>query len=303
MTYSSYSTTTSKTASELGQSLLKTLYRPTQTQNPGMNSVSSDNLEISTSFPTNQQETQAVQRQQGALHNPTSGLLSAHPKGSSFSSHVTQQMANESEYADSQTSVHKSAGEAMMLPVNSHVVNLTASPAVKFRTTRLFFAPPGKMSFSETAITRQTPPLSGTVSSEHASNPGDSLMAAGHSSPRVPAINMNYSQRETAESALIYRSSTHTQKNNMLSLAQPRMESTTGSFLSSITEADPTPSTLQSDSYHLLSNEAENVQESPTQTGSTKDQIHEPTDWLMPKTILPANSRTMAPSESGLPVS
>lgn len=247
--------------------------------------MSSDNLEISTSFPTHQQEIQAVQRQQGALQNPTSGLLSAHPKGSSFSSHVTQQMANESEYADSQTLVHKSAGAP------------TASPAVKFRTTRLFFAPPGKMSFSETAIARQTPPLSGTVSSEHVSNSGDLLMAAGHSSPRVPAINMNYSQRETAESALIYISTTHTQKNNMLSLAQSRMESTTGSFLSSITKADTTPSTLQSDSYHLLSNEAANVRESPTQTGSTKDQIHEPPGWLMPNTILPSKSRTMALSE------
>lgn len=303
-TYSSYSTTTFKTASEHGQNLLKTFYRPTQTQNPGMNLVSSDNLEISTSFPTNQQETQAFQRQQAALQNPTSGLPSAFPKGSSFSSQVTQQMANESEYADSQTLVHKSAGEAMMSPVNSHVVNPTASPAVKFRTTRLFFSPPGKMSFSETAITGQTPPLSGTVSSEHVSTPGDLLMAAGHSSLRVPAINMNYSQREAAESALIYiLSTTHTQKNNMLSLAQPRMESTTSSSLSSITEADITPSTLQSDSYHLLSNEAANVRESPTQTGSTKDQIHEPTGWLMPKTILSPNSRTMALSESALPVS
>lgn len=294
-TYTSYSTP------NRGQNILKILYRPTQTQNLGMNSVSSNNLEISTSFPTNREETQAAQRQQGALPNPTSVLLSAHPKGYSLSSHVTQQMSNETAYADSQTLVHKGAGDAITSPVNSHVVNPTASPAVTLRTTTSFFTPPGKMSISETAITKLTPLHSGTVSSEHVSNPGDLLMAAGHGSPRVPAININYNQGETAESEL-KSISAHTHLNNLLSLTQPRSESTTGSILSSITRTDTTSSTSESDSPHLLSNGVVNVQQSPTQTGSTKGLIHKPTGWSMTKMIFSSNSRTMSLSDSALPV-
>lgn len=294
-TYTSYSTP------NRGHNFLKILYRPTQTQNLGMNSVSSNNLEISTSFPTNQEETQAVQRQQGALQNPTSALPSAHPKGYSLSSHVTQQMSNETAYADSQTLVHKGAGDAITSPVNSHVVNPTASPAVMLRTTTSFFTPPGKMSFSETAITKLTPLHSGTVSSEQVSNPGDLLMAAGHGSPRVPAININYNQGETVESEL-KSISAHTHLNNILSLTQPRSESTTGSILSSITRTDTTSSTSESDSPHLLSNGVVNVQESPTQTGSTKGLVHEPTGWSMTTMIFSSNSRTMSLSDSALPV-
>lgn len=83
-----------------------------------MNSVSSSHFEISTLFPLNQEHTQAVQRHEGALQNLISALLSAHPKGYTVSSLVTQQMLNETAYADSQTLVHKGAIDAITLPIN-----------------------------------------------------------------------------------------------------------------------------------------------------------------------------------------
>lgn len=300
-TYASYS------SPNHGQNLLKILYRPSQTQNPGMNSVSGNNLEVSTSFPSNQ-ESQAVLRQQGNLQNPTSALLSAHPEGYSVSSHVTQQMLNRTAYAEkenkaavaSQTFVHKSVGDVVMSPLGSHVGNPIVSPAVTLRPAGSFFTvspetPPGKTSLSETAITKLTPIHSGTVSSEHASNPGDLLMAAGHSSPRVPAININYNQGEIVGAAQAHL-------NNSLSLTQPRPESTTGSILSSITRAGTTSSTSESDSLHLPSNGVINIREFVTQTGSPKGITQEPRGWTMPKMLFSSNSRTVSLSGSALPV-
>ena len=119
-----------------GQNPLKASYKLTQTQLPGTNSVSADNITISTSFPSNE-ESQAVRTQQGGSQNPTSALLSAQPNGYSVSSHVTQQMLYRAAYAeqrdtaavDSPTFVHKSLGHAVTSPPSSH----TVSPAVPFR--------------------------------------------------------------------------------------------------------------------------------------------------------------------------
>lgn len=294
--YTSYSTP------NRGKSLLKILYEATQSQNPGMNSVSANNLEISPLFPSNQ-ESQAVQRQRGVLQNPTSALLSAHPKGYSVSSHVTQQMLNQTAYAkktevDNQIFVHKSIGDTTMSPLSSHVVNPTVSPAITFRPHE---TPAGKMSLSETAITELTPIHSGMVSSEHASNTSDLLMAAGHGSPRVPTININYNQGEIAgaDPTLI---SAQAHPNNSLSLTGPRPESATGSIISSITRTGKTSSTSESDLLKLPSNGDINVQELVTQTRSPKGVSQGPIGWITAKNIFSSNSRTMPLSGSAVPV-
>ena len=282
--------------------LLDILHRPTETWNLGMDSELASNLEISTSFPTNQ-ESQAVQRQQGALQNPTSALLSAPPKIYSLSSHVTQQMLSQTAYADSHTFVHKSAGDAIMSPLNSNVVNPTISAAMASRPGGSFFTvssqtPPGKMSLSESAISELTPIRSGTASSEHASNPGDLLMAAGHGSPRVPAININYNQGEIAEAEL-KTISTQAHLNNSLSFLQPRPESTAGSISRTGTI---TSSKSESDSLRLPSNGVIKVKEFLTQAGSPEVVTQGPTGWLTAKMIFPSNSRTASYSGSALPV-
>lgn len=289
-TYASYST------------LLNILYRPTQTWSRGMSSVSANDLEISTSFPINQ-------RQQGALQNPTSALLSAHPKGYSVASCVTQQMLKQMTYvekesktaASSPTFVHKSAGDAILSPLSPHVVNPTVSPAVTLRSTPSFFTvssqtPPAKTPPSETA----TPIRSGMASSEHASSPGDLLMAAGHGSSRVSAININYNQGEIAEAEL-QSVSALAHLSNSLSLRQPRPESTTGPVLSSIARTGTASSTSESDSLHLPSNGVINVQEFDTQTWSREGITQEPAGRSMPKMIFPSNSKTMSLSGSALP--
>lgn len=296
------STYTSYSSPNRGENLLKILYKTTQTQNPGMNSESANNLEISTSFPSNQ-ESQAVQRQQGALQNPTSALLSAHPKGYSVSSHVTQQMLNQTAaYAekgaeDTQTFVHRSVGGTTTLPLSSHVVNPTVSTALMFRLTE---TAAGKTSLSETAITERSPIHSGTVSSEPASNPGDLLMAAGHGSPRVPAININYNPGEIA-GAELKSISAQAHLNNSLSLTGPSPESAAGSILGLITRTGTTSSTSELDSLHLPSNGVINDHEFVTQTGSPKGITQEPREWTTPK--IRFSSHSMSLSGSALPVS
>lgn len=109
-------------------------------QKHGVNFALTDDLEISTSFPSNQ-ERQAVQTQQEDSQNPTSALLSALPNGYSASSHVTQQVLNRTPYGerkdktavDTQTSVDKCVGHSMVSPLSSYDINPTVSPAVTFR--------------------------------------------------------------------------------------------------------------------------------------------------------------------------
>lgn len=282
-TYSSYFT------SNNGHILSKISHGATQAHNPGMNSDLANNREMSTSFPSNQ-ESQAVQRQQGASQNPTSALLSTHRKAYSVSSHVTEQMLNRTTYVDkkdetevgSQTSLHKNVGDSNMSSLHSHVVNPAASPARTFSPAGSFFtvspeSPPGKTSLSETAITKLTPIYSGMVSSENASNPGDLLMAAGHGSPSAEA-------ERTSISSQGYL--------NSLSLTQSRPESTTGSILSLISRSGTTSSTLELDSLHLTSNEVINVQ--------SITQKHK--GWTTPKGIFSSNSRITFLSSSASPV-
>ena len=155
--------TSTHTSPKHGQNPLKASYELSQTQLPGTNSVSANNLTISTSFPSNQ-ESQAVQTQQGGSQNPTSALLSAQPNGYSVSSHVTQQMLYRAAYAeqrdtaavDSRTFVHKSLGHEVTSPPGSH----TVSPPVPFRPflTISSETAPGKKSLSQTAITEPIPP-------------------------------------------------------------------------------------------------------------------------------------------------
>lgn len=211
---------------------------------------------MNTSFLSNQ-ESQTL-RQQGVLKNPISALLST-PEGYSFSNHVTEQILNQTTYAGKkdkigvglQTLVHKNAGYAIMSSLHSHVVNPSASPGSFFTVSSE--SPPGKTSLSETAITKLTPFCSDMMSSEHASNPGDLLMAAGQGSPRVPAININYNQGEIARAELT-SVSFQAYRNNSLSLAQSRTESTTGSILSLIKRTVTNSSISESDSLHSLSN-------------------------------------------------
>lgn len=293
-TYISYSST------NYGQNLLKFLYRPTQAQNQGWISISANNLEISTSFPTTQ-ESRSAQMQQGDLQNPTSALLSAHPKGYSVSSHVTQQMLNQTAYAEKKSKtafVQKSTGDSIMSPLSSHGVNSTAS--VSFFTVSSQ-TPSGETSLSKTAITELTPIHSGMPSSEHASNPGDLLMAAGHGSPTAPAINIKYNQGEIAQAEL-QSVSAQAHLNYSLSLTQPRPESTTGSILSSITRTGKISSRSESDPLHLQGDRFINIQEFVSQTESPKGVTQEPTGGFIAKMTFPSNSRSAYLSGSVLPV-
>nr|XP_046240942.1 UPF0606 protein KIAA1549L isoform X3 [Scatophagus argus] len=299
------STYTSHSTPNHGQNLLTILYRPTQAQNLGMNSVSASDLEMSTSFPTKQKERQAVLREQGALRNPTSALLSVPPKGYLVSSHVTQQMLNPVTFAHSQTMVHKSSGDAITSPLHSHIVKPTESPAMIFRPTASFFTVssqtrPGKTSPSETAITKLTPIHSGTVYSEHASHPGDLLMAMGHGSHRVPVININYNQGVSAEEEL-KSVSTQIHLNSSLSFTQPTLESSTGFITSSITRTGTTSSTSETDSRQVMpSNAVVNTENLVRQTRSPQGITQESSGWSMAKMIFPSNS-TVSHSGSALP--
>lgn len=294
--YNSYST-----PNHIG-SLLKILYKTTQSQIPGVNSVTANTIEISSSFPSNQ-ESQAVQRQQGALQNPTSTLLSVHPKGYSVSSHVTQQMLTQTAYAEkekkiaihSQTFIHRSVRDTTMSPLSSNVVNLTVSPAMTVRPSE---TPAGITSLPETAITEPTPTHSGMVSSEHATNPGDLLMAVGHGSFRVPTININYNRGDITAADLKSTSNQNHQSNSLSPL-----DSTSVSILSSITSTGTTSSTSESDLLHLPANEAINVGEFVAQTGSSKGITQEPRGWIIPETIYYSDSKTSSLSGSALPVS
>lgn len=263
------------------------LHRPTQTQNLGMNSVSSNNHLISTSVPTNHEETQAVQRQQEALRNPTSALLSAHPNSYSLSSHAAQQMLNGTAYADSQTSAHKGAGDATTWRVNPHVVNPASSPAVMLPTAGSFFTSLGGTSLSETASAKPTPFHSGSVSSVHTSNLGDLPVAASRGRPGAGAINMSYSREATVESELTSVSA-HIRLNKLT------RESTTGSILSSITGTDTTIST--SESPHLRINGV--VKESLTQIGSTESITQEPTGLFRPKMSISSDTELLSPDST-----
>lgn len=97
-------------------------------QKQGMNPVLTDDLEISASFPSNQ-EKQAVQTQQGDSQNPTSALLPALPNGSSASRHVTQQVVDPAAYGrrkdKTAADTHRRAGDSVMSPLTSHVINPT----------------------------------------------------------------------------------------------------------------------------------------------------------------------------------
>lgn len=270
------------------------LHRPTQTQNLGMNSVSSNNHLISTSVPTNHEETQAVQRQREALQNPTSALLSAHPNSYSLSSHAAQQMLNGTAYADSQTSAHKGAGDVTTWRVNLHVVNPASSPAVTLTTAGPFFTSLGGTSLSETATAKPTPFPSGSVSLVHTSNLGDLPVAASRGSPGAGAINMSYSREVTVESELTSVSA-HTHLNELLSRAQPTWESTTGSILSSITRStDTTIST--SESPHLLIDGV--VKESLTQVESREIVTQNPTSLFRPKMSISSDIGSLSPGST-----
>ncbi|TNN75826.1 hypothetical protein EYF80_013973 [Liparis tanakae] len=112
----------------------------------------------------------------------------------------------------------------------------TGSPAVTLRPTE---TPAGQTSSSKSAITEVTPNHSGMGSSEHASNPGDLLTAAGQGSPRgLATINIDFDQGEIAAAAAQLKAmSTQAYPNKSLSLPGSRPESKTGSILSSITRA------------------------------------------------------------------
>lgn len=289
-----------------GHDLFNLLYGPIQIQHPGMDPVSANNPEIRTSFPSSQ-DSQAVQRLQVASTTLTSALQSAHLKGYSVSSHVTNQTLNQTAYTekedktavDSQAYVHKITGDTIMSPLTSRVVNPAVSPAITLRPTGSFITvssetPPGKTSFFESAITKLTPIHSGMVSSEHASNPGDLLMAAGHSSPRVPAINMNYNQGVIA-GAELKPISTQAHQNNSLSLTWSRPEFTTFSILGLITRSETASSTSDSDLTYFPSNKVINIQDFETQTRSPNGTTQQPT-------VFSSNIKTVYLSGSALPV-
>lgn len=272
-----------------GQNLNKLLHGRTQTPDPGMDSVSANNVEISTSFPSSE-GSQAVQRQQVDSPNLTSALQHAHLKGYSVSSHITQQILNETAYVekedkkevDSQVFVHKIIADTITSPLTSHAVNPAVSRAITLRPTGSFIAvstetPPSETSFFQSAGT--TPIHSGTVSSEHASNPGDLLMAAGHGSPRVPAININYNQGVIA-GAEPEPISAQDHQNNSLSLKLSRPESTSFSILGLITRPEKASSTSDSDSPHFPINGVINIQDLETQPRSPQVTTQKtPTDF------------------------
>lgn len=245
-----------------GHGLLELLHGPTQTHDPGTDSVSVNNPETSILSPPSQ-DSQAVQRLQVDSPALTSARQPAHLKGSSVSSRVTQQILNPTAYVeqedktaiDRQAFVHKFTGDPIMSPLTSHVVNPAASPAITLRSTGSFITVPGKTSFFESAVTMLTP----IHSSEHASNPDDLLMAAGHGSPRVPAINMNYNQGAMA-GAELKPISTQDRQNNSLSLTQSRPESTSSAPLGWITRSDTASSASDARSPHFPTNRVVNTE-------------------------------------------
>lgn len=232
---------------------------PTQIQSKSLNSVSGNNLESTYSFLFNQ-ESQAVQRQQGTSQIPTSVLLSARAKGYSLSSHVTQQMLQRTAYIQTE---EKTAADRNNLAHKSSAANSSVTPTMAFTPRRLFF----RASSSDQTLLSQTVPderrriPSSTESSEHASNPGDLLMALG---PRLPAININHNQGEIP-GAEFRSASTQAYLENSLPLTQLRPES--GSILHLSTEAEVPLSRSDSD---LL----KNVQKYVTEADRVKDATH-----------------------------
>lgn len=294
-----------------GHNLLKLLYRPTQTQDPVMDFVSVSNPEISISFPPSQ-DSQAVQRLQVDSPTLTSAVQPAHLKDYSASSHVTQQILNQTAYVeqedktaiDSQAFVQKIIGDTIMSPLTSHAVNPAVSPAITLRPIGSFItvssvAPPGKTSFFESAVTMLTPIHSGMVSSEHASNPDDLLTAAGHGSPRVPAININYNQGVIA-GAELKPISIQDRQNNSLSLTQSRPESTSFSTLGLITRSDTASSTSDTDSLHFPINGVINIPdfETPKVYRSGSALLVRSANYMTYKTSLsqPTQPRYLLPS-------
>lgn len=259
------------------QSHRQILQRTAENQNSSVNSASSDNLLISPSVPTNHEEAQAVQRHLEALQNPTSARLSAHPNSFPLAfSHATQQMRNGAAHADSQTSAHKGAADAITWRVNSHVVNQTLSLAVG-------------TSLSETATTKPTPFRSDSVSSVHISNPGDLPQAASHGSPGAHAINVSYSREATVESERTSVSA-HTHSTGFPSHAQSPWES----ISISVTGTDAP--VAASESPHLLSNGE--VKESQTQMGSAENIYQVPSGGFLPKTIVSSDTGSLSPDSS-----
>lgn len=259
------------------------LYVPTQAQNKSLNSVFDYNLESSYLFLFNQ-ESQAVQRQQGASQNPTSALPSARAKGYSLSSHVTQQMLQRTAHIIQNE--EKTAADTNNLAHKSNAADPSVTPAMAFTPSRVFLtvSSSDQTLLSQTAVAKLARTHPSTESSEHASNPGDLLTAAGHSSPRLPAININHNQSEIT-GAELKSASSQAHSDDSLPLTQLRPES--GSVRLSA-EAERPLSTSESDG-------PKDVREFATQTEAVKDATHR--GWAALKTIFAPNSRTESPSD------
>lgn len=241
-------------------------------QNPARNFLLANYHETSTLFPSDQ-ESLHVQRQRGSSQNPTSAPLSSLPKAYSLSSPVTQQMSNRTKDETkvlTYTSVHKTQGKAIMTPFGSHAVNPSVT-SVMFSTSQSFFTvtpatPSGKGSISEAVITNPAHILSSTGSLEHASNPDDLLMAAGHDGPKAPSIIMNYDQGETLGAEFTSISSqAYLKKSLFLPQAKPTKLTSPGAFSSLVSGVGSTSSLLSApETLHLTPVTAD--QEFTTQT-------------------------------------
>lgn len=285
-------TSTYATTSYNFLNLLDNLYRPTQNQNTSIKSVSANNLEISPSVPSNQGS-------QTATQNPSSALLSAHPKGYSVSSHATQQMLHHTAYirkedkaaVDRHILVHKSI--PVVSPLTSQVVNPTVTPAMTFTPSKLFFtvsseSAADQTSLSQTAVTKPTRIRFGIVSSENASNPADLLMAVGYSSPQLPAININHREGEITGKEL-RSASAQAHLSNLPSHTLLRTESSNVSVLSSSRRVEVVAvSTSESD----LLRDAQDV---GTKSGHFKGVTDR--GWEDLKMIFTPDSRVTSPSE------
>lgn len=248
---------------------------PTRIQNKSLNSVSGNNLENSYSFLFNQ-ESQAVQRQQGTSQIPTSALLSARAKGYSLSSHVTQQMLQQTAHFQTED---KTAADSKKLAHKRNAANPSVTPTVAFTPSRLFLtvSSSDQMLLSQTVPDKQTRMQFSTESSELASYPGDLLMAVGRSSPRLPAININHNQGETPGAE--FRSAfTQAHLDDSLPLTHRRPES--GSIFYWSTEAEEPLSTSDSDllkNVQKYNTEADHVK-AAAQRGRTKS-ASDPTEF------------------------
>lgn len=259
------------------QSPHQILQRTAETQNSSLNSASSDNLLISPSVPTNHEEAQAVQRQLEALQNPTSARLSAHPNSFPLaSSHATQQMRNGAPHADSQTSAHKGAADAITWRVNSHLVNSALSQTVG-------------TPLPETAAAKPTPFHSRSVSSVHISSSSDLAQAARHDSLGTHTINVSYSWEATVE---LERTSVsaHSHSTSFPSHARSPWESISISVTG--TDAPVAASELP----HLLSNGE--VKGSQTQMGLAENIYQVPSAGFLSQTSISSKTGSLSPDSS-----